>query len=244
MVAFPALEEALVRSDQTSVAGAINSTGGSIEPDMVDGSMMTSALAALFACYYVSSFHYIAANQLQKAAPADDDADTLTFGFAADETAEKHVADDRDTADPTEGTVGGGDDEGGEPDDDTATSTPKKAMTPKIVALRLVVGFLFIFVVVVVGKLNSTVGGVLAVFPALGTANQLLLWHSAGPKVVKDLSIALTIGNTGVFAYTFIFGFAIERLGKDGAGPWVALAIAFVGSLSIFNIPLWLALQK
>lgn len=74
-------------------------------------------------------------------------------------------------------------------------------MSRQAVITRLGVGFVFTFTVVMLGAVHPTVGAVLSVFPALGTANQLLLWTSSagGTDVVVSLSGSMLVGGAGVY---------------------------------------------
>ena len=86
---------------------------------------------------------------------------------------------------------------------DAEQNRPKWA----VLLMRMFVGFAFIFVVVVLGRTDQTLGTALSVFPALGTANQILLWLSpkGGPAVVIPLTGSMLVGGTSVYGFVHAY---------------------------------------
>ena len=108
--------------------------------------------------------------------------------------------------------------------------------------MKVCVGFGLVFTVVVAGKSVPDLGGVLAVFPALGLANQVLLWRSltGGPRLVRQTTKSMAIGGTGVFTYALLFGVLLPVLNN----VWKAAAAALAGSLLLVTIPLFVATTR
>ena len=116
---------------------------------------------------------------------------------------------------------------------------PAAKLTTGKLLMRLGVGFVFVFTIVMLAGLDPTLAAILAVFPALGTANQLLVWHSSGPQVVAALSASMCMGGTGVYTYALAFGMTVEHY-----GAWGAAGISLLVSLCIITIPMFLVLRK
>ena len=79
----------------------------------------------------------------------------------------------------------------------------------------------------------------MSVFPSLGLCNQVLLFRSSGAMLVVDMSSAMLIGNTGVYAYTLLFAVFVVPL-----GIWGAMAVALVISVLAVTLPLYGALPR
>lgn len=120
------------------------------------------------------------------------------------------------------------------------SSTRGRIVCTRKICLQAAAGFVVMFLVTVLGKLDGTLGGALSVFPAVGTVNQVLLWTSMDqPNQAIAASSAMTMGNIGVYSYAVIYATCIGNIGIAGSG-----AIAFVTSFVLFNQPIFYALRR
>jgi len=114
-----------------------------------------------------------------------------------------------------------------------------KMVTVSTYMIRGLVGLVFMFVVIMVGKLDETLGAILGVFPVLGSVNLCALYTSSGSELIQEVVPAMIIGGTSVYVYALLFGILLPYF-----HIWETFLVAFCVSFGGVSVPLFFIIRE
>jgi hypothetical protein len=115
-----------------------------------------------------------------------------------------------------------------------------KELTFYKLIIRFIVCFISITTIILIGKLDESLGTILAIFPLITTINNSIIWkNSKNELLISSISSNTLFCGMGVYGYIISYGLLITHV-----NIWLSCFISLLLSIVFFNIPFYFIVRK
>ena len=105
---------------------------------------------------------------------------------------------------------------------------------------RFIVTFIVIGMIILIAKINETIGVIMSVFPLISLLNSIIVWNKTqNNRLISNLNSTILLSGISILVYVLIYGYLIDKMQL-----YYNVPISFIISFSLFNIPIYFSFIK